>query len=94
MTYQREWLNWPIAKHSEALAYCGVADAAYATFVNEPGGVFCYCRPDRHSNWITPFYSPTGWGSEQEPGPPEPSECLAARADATLVTFIEWPNED
>ncbi len=90
MTYQRELLIWPVSKEAECFNYCDVADAAYADYVDDPEGVFCQRQfYDRHGQHFTAYYGPTGWGSAEDPGPPEPPECLAARGDAVLATTYD-----
>lgn len=95
MTYQREILIWPVGKETQALAYCDVADAAYAEYTGIPSDVFCHRdRFDRHGQQVTAFYGPTGHGTEENPGPAEPPQCFAARSDAVLATTVDWPSEE
>jgi len=88
----REVLIWPVGKEAAALAYCDVADAAFATLTDNPEAIFCYRdRFDIHDQQVTPYFGPTGL-EYNGAGPDEPAECLVARADAVLASSVDWPS--
>lgn len=88
----RELLLWPLGKSAQALAYCDLADAAYAALTGDPNdATFAYrSRFDRFGQQVTPYFGPTGfeWNGV---GVAEPAHCLVARADAVLVTRVDDP---
>lgn len=98
----RQVLVWPARfdvneariSNPDALAYADEADAAYATLTGNPADV--WCRRDLfdiHDQQVTAFFGPSGGEWNGQPIP-EPSECLAARANAVLVTTVDWPEEE
>lgn len=90
MTYERDILIWPIGKVAEKEVYADAADAAYAAYTGVPGDIFVNRNKlDRHGQHVTAYFGPTGLGSAEDPGPAEPPECLAARADAVLATHFD-----
>jgi len=95
MSYEREVLVWPVSKGADADAYLDLADAAYAALTGVPGDAF-YPRNkfDRHGQRVTGYFGPTGIGTAEDPGPAETPALLAARANAVLATFVDWPVED
>lgn len=90
----REVLLWPVGKEAAALNYADHADAAYAALTGNPTDVWCYRdRFDIHGQQVMPFFGPTG-GEWNGVGLVEPADCLAARADAVLVSSVDWPDEE
>lgn len=83
---------FPTEKLTEAQAYAATVDAHYAaTF--EPGGAFCYVRPDAEGQHVVPYYG-SPWEFITGHGFIEPAECIAARADGVIHDFAIWPPEE
>ena len=100
MPYQREVLVWylsgaPFTIPAAAATYCNLTDAAYqahysTTDLFDPRNKF-----DRYGRFVTGYFGPTGLGDEENPGPAEPADCLAARGSAAVLTnVVEWPPDD
>lgn len=83
---------FPTEKLASAEEYAAVVDAHYAaTF--EPGGKFCYVRPDAEGQHVVPYYG-SPWEFITGQGFTEPTECAAARVDGVIHDFAIWPGED
>ena len=93
--YERNYLVWYLGKDAEMNAYADLADAAYQAAFNTTD-VFCHRdMRDRFGRLVTAYFGPTGLGTEENPGPPEPADCFAARGShAVLTNVIEHIPDD
>jgi hypothetical protein len=83
---------FPSTKLSSAQGYAAAVDQHYAA-TYEPGGKFCYVRPDVEGQHVVPYYG-SPWEFIIGQGFTEPNTCIAARVDGVIHNSAIWPDEE